>query len=461
MSGSSIKDSLDAAAPVHTPGTCSVLACWFPDFVRRNAAERPSRFEVLFIAGNFPGKESVKEKFVSVKGTPVKEFGMFRRIRFFSLAAALALLNLMVSLPANRLEAQGSFEGESTLYDLSTLVKSDEIKKSIARFKMAVSGLKNAAGEAKVIVQDATRAFEQARSRKTEADLIVANARAVKVQFHALEEFRTAARDQEQAIDGVLVKLQLGKEALGGEIKELNQEKTAANEKASKAGDALTRLAVAANLVGKKGKLTSDLVALIKHLNWSREQELQVGKDAAVVQQEAEGRLRKFDDIVASLRKTKTNLGYSAGAAVTLQANLSRVARWQAKALTWRQLVDNSAALSQSMPTDITEFIPTVRYPGLPGRPAPLVKGKEDSLATDEQEASEILKNFLPKPAKKKTVVKEAPAAKKASGGKPVAGKKTANEEATGRQAEATETSARVSLDDILRDIDKGEGNEN
>ena len=337
------------------------------------------------------------------------------------LAAMLALLNLLVSVPANRLEAQESFEGKSIIYDLPNLLKSDEIKKSIARFKMAVSGLKNAAGEAKVIVQDATRAFEQARSRKTEADLIVANARAVKVQFHALEEFRTAARDQEQAIDGVLVKLQRGKEALGGEIEEIRQEKTVANEKAGKGRDVLTKLAVAANLAGKKGKLTSDMIALIKHLNWSHEQELQVGKDAAIVQQEAEGRLRKFDDIVASLRKTKTNLGYSAGAAVTLQANLSRVARWQARALTWRQLVDNSAALSQSMPTDITEFIPKVRYPGLPGRPAPVVKGKEDSLATDEQEATEILKRFLPKPAKKKTVVKEAPAAKKTAAGKSAA----------------------------------------
>ena len=397
---------------------------------------------------------------------------MFREIRFFSLVAALALLNIMVSVPANRLEAQGSFEGESTLYDLSTLVKSDEIKKSITRFKMAVSGLKNAAGEAKVIVKEATRAFEQARSRKTEADLIVANARAVKVQFHALEEFRTAARGQEQAIDGVLVKLASGKEALGGEIKELNQEKTVANEKANKAGDALTRLAVAANLAGKEGKLTSDMVALIKHLNWSREQELQVGKDAAVVQQEAEGRLRRFDDIVASLRKTKTNLGYSAGAAVTLQANLSRVARWQARALTWRQLVDNSAALSESMPADITEFLPKVRYPGLPGRPVPVARGKKDRPATDEQEATEILKRFLPKPAKKKTVVKEAPAAKKTAAGKsaaekqaslekPVAGKKTVNRETTGRQAGSTETSARVILEDILRNIEKGEGHEN
>jgi len=397
---------------------------------------------------------------------------MFREIRFFSLVAALALLNIMVSVPANRLEAQGSFEGESTLYDLSTLVKSDEIKKSITRFKMAVGGLKNAAKEAKVIVKEATRAFEQARSRKTEADLIVANARAVKVQFHALEEFRTAARGQEQAIDGVLVKLASGKEALGGEIKELNQEKTVANEKANKAGDALTRLAVAANLAGKEGKLTSDMVALIKHLNWSREQELQVGKDAAVVQQEAEGRLRRFDDIVASLRKTKTNLGYSAGAAVTLQANLSRVARWQARALTWRQLVDNSAALSESMPADITEFLPKVRYPGLPGRPVPVARGKKDRPATDEQEATEILKRFLPKPAKKKTVVKEAPAAKKTAAGKsaaekqaslekPVAGKKTVNRETTGRQAGSTETSARVILEDILRNIEKGEGHEN
>jgi len=397
---------------------------------------------------------------------------MFRGISVFSLAAVLALLNLMVSVPANRLEAQGSFEGESTLYDLSILVKSDEIKKSIARFKTAVGGLKNAAGEAKTIVLDATRAFEQTRSRKTEADLIVANARAVKVQFHALEEFRAAARGQEQAIDGVLVKLQRGKEALGGEIEEIRQEKTVANEKASKGRDVLTKLAVAANLAGKKGKMTSDMIALIKHLNWSHEQELQVGKDAAVVQQEVEGRLRNLDDIVANLRKTKTNLGYSAGAAVTLQANLSRVARWQAKALTWRQLVDNSAALSESMPADITEFLPKVRYPGLPGRPAPVVNGKKGGLATDEQEASEILKKYLPKPAEKKTVVKKAPAAKKTAGGKPAAEKEApvgkpvqrkeaANKSATKRRVEAGGSSAKVSLYDILRNLEEGESNEN
>ena len=414
----------------------------------------------------------VEGSVVLVKGTSSKEIKMFRGIRIFNLAVAVALLNLMVSVPANQLQAQVAFEGKSTIYDLSNLVKSDEIKKSIARFKTAVSGLKNAAKEAKAIVLDATRAFEQARSRKTEADLIVANARAVKMQFHALDEFRAAARDQEQAIDGVLVKLQRGKEALGGEVEELRQEKTAANEQASKAGDALTRLAVAANLAGKKGKLTSDMVALVKHLNWIREQELQVGKDAAIVQQEAEEHLRNFDDIVASLRKTKTNLGYSAGAAVTLQANLSRVARWQARALSWRQLVDNSSALSKSIPADITEFLPKVKYPGLPGRSDPVVNGKKDSLATDQQEASEILKKFLPKPAKKKTVVKEAPAAKETVGEKPadekeapakkpVHRKETANQAATGRRAEARGNSARESLYDILRNIEKGEGNEN
>jgi len=421
----------------------------------------------MFSVGNL-----VNGSVVLNKGISVKESKMFRGIRVFSLAAVLALLNLMVSVPANRLGAQESFEGKSIIYDLPNLLKSDEIKKSIARFKTAVSELKNAAGEAKTIVLDATRAFEQARSRKTEADLIVANARAVKVQFHALEEFRTAARDQEQAIDGVLVKLQRGKEALGGEIEEIRQEKTVANEKASKGRDVLTKLAVAANLAGKKGKLTSDMIALIKHLDWSHEQELQVGKDAAIVQQEAEGRLRKFDDIVASLRKTKTNLGYSAGAAVTLQANLSRVARWQAKALAWRQLVDNSAALSESIPADLTEFLPKVKYPGLPGRPDPVVNGKKGNLATDEQEASEILKKFLPKPAKKKTVVKKAPAANKTAGGKPAAEKEApagkpvqrkeaANKAATKRQVEAGGASAKVSLYDILRNLEEGESNEN
>ena len=128
--------------------------------------------------------------------------------------------------------------------------------------------------------------------------------------------------------------------------------------------------------------------------------------------------------------------------------------------------------MSKSIPADITEFLPKVKYPGLPGRSDPVVNGKKDSLATDQQEASEILKKFLPKPAKKKTVVKEAPAAKKTAGGKPavekeapvgkpVQRKEAANKSATKRRVEAGGSSAKVSLYDILRNLEEGESNEN
>ena len=163
--------------------------------------------------------------------------------RFINLGVAIALANAMVLAPVTQAYAQDKIQGESTIYDLSSLVKGDEIKQTTIRFKAAVTELKNAAGHAKAIVLDAKKAFEENPCRRTEAELVRANAEALTCEFQAMAEYRLAAQEQGKAIDVVLGELREGKKTLGVDIEEIKRDGAASLKKAAKVESPLTELA--------------------------------------------------------------------------------------------------------------------------------------------------------------------------------------------------------------------------
>ena len=337
------------------------------------------------------------------------------RARFINLGVAIALANALVLAPVTQVYAQDKIQGESTIYDLSILVKGDLIKQSTEQFKLAVSELKNAAGHAKAIVLDAKEAFKENPCRRTEAELVRANAEALTCQFQAMAQYRLAAQSQGNAIDAVLGELRDGKKALGVDIEEIKRDGVASSAKAAKVEIQLKDMAANIDsLVGPDGELDPALTDAVRHLDWTRNQALQASKDAATVQRKAEDHLQDVDVLMGSLRKAKGNLKHSADATVLLQASLSKIADYQSKQLGWRGLRDRTEAVVNAVPGDLTGFLPVVKFSDLPGLPGRTSKGKIQQVGNGGKEARDILKKYLVvekkqgKEAEKKSTVKKA-----------------------------------------------------
>ena len=382
-----------------------------------------------------------------VQAKSYKEKIMFSGIRRFSMAAMVALVSFVASAPAAQLQAQGSLQLESKVFDFKDMVQVDEVKKSTVQFKAILGEFKDAIKEAKTIVSKARRAYLANKVDATEAKLIEANSKARTIQFTSLEKYKEAAEQHVNAMVAAFGELERGKIALEKQVAEGLRDEAATLEAAGKVREQLAEIANNKEFyVDTNGKLDPKTKADVKRLNALYKIKFAENRGAAIFRKQAEAHRKAFVRTEARLVKRKSDLANSVEVAVVLLASIGKNADWEARSLKMRNLAKKFNDLANSMPEDVTEFFPDVGYMGLPGEAEDVSRGDVSGMDEDE-EIDKILDGFKSSP--KKATARREPAREK-----PAAAKKAT-------QVETSVPSAIFNMNKALRSMEKGKSNAN